>query len=76
MMGNSTVRDPDPRNLIVATLDGIGEQRFPNHGAMQPMPGFARKLNDKEMSELVNFMRANWGGHAAAITQENVKALR
>lgn len=76
MLGNSTVRDQDPRNLIVATLDGIAEQRFPNHGAMQSMPGFAHKLNDKEMSDLVNYMRATWGGWPASITQENVRALR
>jgi mono/diheme cytochrome c family protein len=43
---------------------------------MQSMPGFARKLNDKEVADLVNFIRANWGGHPSNVTPEAVKALR
>lgn len=76
MLGNSTVRDADPRNLLVATLDGINEQRFPHHGAMQDMPGFARTLSDKEVADLANFLRASWGGQPASVTPDAVKALR
>jgi mono/diheme cytochrome c family protein len=76
MLGNSTVRDADPRNLVVSTLDGIAEQRFPGTAAMQAMPGFAGKLNDKEVADLANYVRATWGGQAPNITPEAVKALR
>jgi len=76
MKGNATVRNADPRNLIVASLDGIKEQRFPNNGAMQEMPGFAGKLSDKEMAQLANFLRASWGGQSADVTADAVKALR
>ena len=41
MNGNSTVRQGDPRNLLVAMLDGIGEQKFAGFENLQPMPGFA-----------------------------------
>jgi mono/diheme cytochrome c family protein len=76
MHGNSAVRDTDPRNLLVTTLDGIAAQRFPGHAAMQEMPGFARKLSDKEVADLANFVRASWGGHPSNVTPEAVKALR
>jgi mono/diheme cytochrome c family protein len=76
MLGNSAVRDADPRNLIVSTLDGIAEQRFPGNAAMQAMPGFARKLSDQEIADLANFMRANWGGQPYNVTPAAVQALR
>jgi mono/diheme cytochrome c family protein len=76
MLGNSALRDADPRNLIVATLDGIDEQRFPKHGGMQAMPGFAHELSDKEMADLANFLRGTWGGQATNVTADGVKALR
>jgi mono/diheme cytochrome c family protein len=76
MRGNSTVRDIDPRNLVVSTLDGIAEQRFTGNAAMQAMPGFARKLSDNEIADLANYLRASWGGQPGDVTPEAVKALR
>jgi mono/diheme cytochrome c family protein len=76
MLGNSALRDDDPRNLLVVTLDGIAAQRFPGTAAMQDMPGFARKLDDREIADLANFLRASWGGQPGNVTPEAVKALR
>jgi hypothetical protein len=42
MLGNSTVRNADPRNLIVSMLDGIERQDFPGLESMQDMPGSPR----------------------------------
>ncbi len=60
MKGNSTLRDVDSTNLINAILDGLPEQAFPNNQYMQSMPGFANKLNDQQISDLVNFLRVQW----------------
>lgn len=76
MKGNSTLRDVDSTNLINTILDGLPEQPFPNNQSLQSMPGFANKLNDQQISELVNFLRVEWGGQPADITPEHVKALR
>ncbi|MQR01788.1 c-type cytochrome [Glaciimonas soli] len=76
MDGNSTVRNSNPHNLIVAMLDGIEAQKFPGFGSMQDMPGFAGKLDDKQLAQLSNYLRASWGGQAADVTPDNVKALR
>ncbi|MEA2957164.1 MAG: hypothetical protein QOJ58_2664, partial [Alphaproteobacteria bacterium] len=48
MRANSTLRLVDPRNLIVAMLDGIGAENFPHRASMQAMPGFSDKLSDAE----------------------------
>ncbi|GAB2877521.1 cytochrome c [Pseudoduganella ginsengisoli] len=76
MKGNSSVRNPDPHNLIAATLDGIKAQHFGEKESMQEMPGFAGQLTDKEVTDLVNFLRGGWGGIAAKVTEPQVKAIR
>jgi mono/diheme cytochrome c family protein len=76
MLGNSTVRNADPRNLIVSMLDGIERQDFPGLESMQEMPGFASRMNDAELAALANYLRASYGGQAADVTPDAVKALR
>jgi mono/diheme cytochrome c family protein len=76
MRGNSTVRQSDPHNLIVAMLDGIDAQDFPRLERMQEMPGFAGQFSDTEFAQLANYLRATWGGQAADVTANAVKILR
>ncbi|REE21403.1 mono/diheme cytochrome c family protein [Paraburkholderia sp. BL27I4N3] len=76
MHGNSTLRQSDAHNLIVAMLDGIGAQDFPGLERMQEMPGFATQLSDMELAQLANYLRATWGGQPADVTADAVKALR
>jgi len=76
MAGNSTVRNADPRNLLVSILDGIEAQRFPGLERMQDMPGFARRMSDAELAQLANYLRATYGGQPADVKPETVGALR
>lgn len=73
---NTTLRLPDPRNLIVSILDGIPAQNFPNHQSMQAMPGFADMLDDEQAARLVNYLRVTWGGQANGVTAATVHSLR
>jgi mono/diheme cytochrome c family protein len=76
MRDNATLRQPDGKNLIVSVLDGLPAQQFPGNESMQSMPGFADRLDDAQIAELVNYLRVTWGGLPADITAEQVKALR
>ncbi|CAI0895497.1 c-type cytochrome [Serratia fonticola] len=76
MRDNATLRQPDGKNLIVSVLDGLPAQQFPGNESMQSMPGFADRLDDAQIAELVNYLRVTWGGLPADITTEQVKALR
>jgi mono/diheme cytochrome c family protein len=76
MRNNSTLRLADPRNLIVAMLDGIGAANFPRHASMQAMPGFSDKLSDAEAAALANYLRVTWGGQKGDVTPAAVRALR
>jgi mono/diheme cytochrome c family protein len=76
MRGNTTVRLPNPRNLIVSMLDGIGAQNFPYLQSMQAMPGFAGKLTDQQAADLANYLRVAFGGQKPDVTAAAVQALR
>ena len=76
MSGNSTLRQTDPRNLIVSMLDGIEAQPFAGMERMQAMPGFAHTYSDEQLAQLANYLRATWGGQPADVTVDTVKSLR
>jgi len=76
MNGNSTLRQADPHNLLVAMLDGIETQKFSGLEDMQAMPAFSSTLSDDELAQLANYLRSTWGGQSANVTAQDVQALR
>ena len=76
LRNNSTLRLADPRNLLVAMLDGIGPENFPHRASLQAMPGFADKLSDQQAAALANYLRIVWGGQKPDVTAAAVRALR
>ncbi|MCL1635303.1 c-type cytochrome [Luteimonas sp. SX5] len=73
---NSSVRDADPHNLIVAILDGLPEHDFPGNERMQEMPGFAQDLGDADIAALSTWLRHRHGGQPQAIAAASVAELR
>ncbi len=73
---NSSVRDADPHNLIVAILDGLPEHDFPGYERMQDMPGFAQDLSDTDVAALSGWLRRSYGGQPQAIEAATVAKLR
>lgn len=76
MRGNTTLRLDDPRNLLRVIEDGIGEQQFTGFERMQPMPGFADKLNQQQLADLLNYLRQSWGGKPGNLTVIEVNKLQ
>lgn len=75
LRNNSSVRDADPHNLIVAVLDGLPEHDFPGHERMQDMPGFAQDLSDAEVAALSSWLRHRYAGQTA-VDGNAVRKLR
>ncbi|MDI9237314.1 cytochrome c [Lysobacter sp. LF1] len=73
---NSSLREPDARNLIVAILDGLPVHDFPGTGRMQDMPGFAADLSDAEVAALSTWLRQRHGGQTTAVNETQVRDLR
>jgi mono/diheme cytochrome c family protein len=76
MRGNTTLRLEDPRNLLRVIEDGIGEQQFVGFERMQPMPGFADKLSQEQLADLLNYLRQGWGGQAGDLAVSDVQKLQ
>ncbi|MDH7795435.1 MULTISPECIES: cytochrome c [unclassified Beijerinckia] len=73
---NASLRLASARNLIHTTLNGIPARRFPGLERMQPMPAFKDDLDDRQMADLANWMRATWGGEPPNVKTEDVAAIR
>jgi mono/diheme cytochrome c family protein len=73
---NASLRLTSARNLVRTVLDSIPAQRFPGLERMQPMPGFKQQLDDRQLTDLVNWMRATWGGQESKVTLDEVHRMR
>lgn len=76
MVGNTSLRLETPDNLLRVIDDGIGEQKFAGFERLQPMPGFAAKLDDAAMADLLNYLRQAWGGQSGALSAAQIQSLR
>ena len=72
MSTNTTAMFPTPINLIRVIREGVAERDLAHGERMQTMPGFAEKLSNEEMADLVNYMRQTWGGQPADVTAASV----
>lgn len=59
LAGDPAVVSAHPNNLIAAVLNGLH-----GSGTYGTMPGFVRELNDQDVSDIANYVRASWGNHA------------
>lgn len=76
MQGNTVLRQADSRNLAKVIYEGIGEQQFTDFERMQPMPGFAGKLSDEQVADLINYLRQAWGGLPADLSVQQLAQLK
>lgn len=74
LVGNSAVMAKDPSSLIRVIADGA---HTPQTQGTIPfmMPGYKGVLSDKEMTDVVNYVRGSWGNGAPAATAEEVKKI-
>lgn len=74
--GNSSVLSEDPVSMIRLVLEG---SRLPSTSAAPSdlgMPGFAWRMSDQEVAQLLTFIRNSWGNQAPVVRAEQVKASR
>ena len=76
LAGNPILLDPDASSLINVTLNGslrvIAEGR-PEH---YDMPYFRSSLSDKEIADVISYIRKAWGNNALAVSKADVTAMR
>ncbi|HDZ8830418.1 TPA: cytochrome c [Aeromonas dhakensis] len=75
LVGNQTVLAEDPSSLLNVLQHGAETPVTQGHIGYH-MPGYGWTLNDQQIAELVNTLRASWGNEGVAIKPETVKAQR
>lgn len=76
LRGNPVLISEDPVSLIHITLMG---QTLPGLDAAPTsitMPPFGWRFNDRQIADVVTFIRSSWGNKAPAVTAEEVRKIR
>ena len=66
----------DPASLIHIVLKGAQMPATTAAPTAYAMPGFDWRMSDKEVAEVVTFVRSSWGNQAAAVTAADVAKVR
>ncbi len=75
LAGNSMVFADDPSSLIQVTLAGGRMPKTPHDTMAFTMPAFAN-LTNREVAEVLNFIRNGWGNHGSEITEADISRMR
>jgi len=66
----------DPTNMISAMLNGTRAANTADRQTAAGMPAFDWKMNDRQMADILTYVRNSWGNQASAVTPEQVAAMR
>ena len=74
--GNSSALAQDPNSLIRLVLAGSALPGTTAAPSPLGMPGFAWRLSNEEVAQLLTFIRTSWGNHASNVTAGEVARVR
>jgi mono/diheme cytochrome c family protein len=76
LAGNPVLQTEDATSLINIVLKGNTLPATHTAPSTFTMPGFAWRLSDQEVADVVNFIRTSWGNQASTVKADDVKDLR
>jgi mono/diheme cytochrome c family protein len=76
LAGNPAVVDDNPLSVARIALGGARTAVTSRTPAQFTMPGFADRLDDQEMAQLLTYVRTSWGNHAAPVSRAKVADVR
>jgi mono/diheme cytochrome c family protein len=76
LAGNPVVQAGNPQSLVSIVLDGSQTPRTARTPAQFTMPRFAWRLSDKDVADVVNFIRTSWGNGASPVSSADVAKTR
>jgi mono/diheme cytochrome c family protein len=76
MAGNPTVLADDPDSLIRLVLAGSTLPGTTAAPSALGMPGFAWRLSNEEVAQLLTFVRSSWGNQASTVAAGQVGRVR
>ncbi|MHC8359087.1 c-type cytochrome [Pseudomonas sp. LS2P72] len=76
LAGNPVLQSEDPTSLIHIVLKGGTLPATHTAPSTFTMPGFAWRLSDQEVADVVSFIATSWGNEGATVKANDVMALR
>ncbi|MFM0322627.1 cytochrome c [Caballeronia glebae] len=76
LAGNPNVLEKDASSLINVTLNGTGDLVLDGVPAPYPMPRYAPVLNDRQIADVLTFVRGAWNNGTSAVQAEDVTKIR
>jgi len=76
LAGNSIVLSENATSLIRLVLEGGKTAQTKKGQKPREMPGFAKKFTDRQIAEVLSFIRNSWGNEASPVTMRQVSTLR
>jgi alcohol dehydrogenase (quinone), cytochrome c subunit len=76
LAGNPVVQAQNAQSLVTIVLDGSRTPRTARTPAQFTMPRFSWRLSDKDVADVVNFIRTSWGNSASPVSPADVAKSR
>jgi mono/diheme cytochrome c family protein len=76
LAGNSMVLSENTTSLIRLLLEGSKTAQTREGPKPQEMPAFAGKFSDRQIADVLSFIRNSWGNKASRVTPREVSSLR
>ncbi|MDR5760226.1 cytochrome c [Caballeronia sp. LZ035] len=76
LAGNPNVLEKDASSLINVTLNGTEDIVLQGVPAPYPMPRYAPVLNDRQIADVLTFVRGAWNNNTPAVAPEDVAKMR
>ncbi|GGY17519.1 c-type cytochrome [Paludibacterium paludis] len=76
LAGSSAVMARDPSSLIRVVLEGGVNARTRHLAWEYSMPGYAHQLSDRDVAEVLSYLRQSWGNAAGAVSAQEVGEIR
>ena len=76
LKGDSSLQAHNPDSLARLVLQGAGSVKTPARPEGFAMPGFAGKLSNAEVADLLSYLRANFGNQAGVVSAKQVADAR
>ena len=76
LAGNPVVQAGNPESLVSIVLEGSQTPRTARTPAQFTMPRFAWRLSDKDVADVLSFIRSSWGNSASPVSSPEVANSR
>ena len=76
LAGNAVLIQPSAESLIRVVLAGAQAVTTKAAPTEPSMPSFAWKLNDRQLADLLTYVRNSWGNRAGAVNGDDVAKMR